>query len=477
MRLRPLPLALALSLLAAEAVAACDAPKEFSGRVFHVDARRGSSKGDGSAERPWRSLIEVLLPGFERVGAPRLRQQANGAFALEPAGDGPIRAGDVIELADGDYGDVSIIGYANTDYIGIVAAPGARPVLHGLYTAGASHWLLRGLTFVAASGESGPKGAIVEADSHRTLGPSDHIAFIGNRFFTAPEVTNWAPDDWVSKPKMYGLITRARCALVRGNEFFNLRNALDIGGDASVIEDNDFHDFGNDAMDFHASNLTIRRNHISASRHPPAEKLHPDGLQGWALDGAVHRDILIDGNVVANLNPADDNYMQGISIFTGRFENVTIQNNVVATNTWHGITLYGVRNARVLNNTVVATRPGDRDSWILIHDSSDHATRGEALARNNIATAIVVENADVTLDHNLTAQPVRVQKQGRVVDDGNNLVAPLTPLFRAFSPASGALDLHLTAAIPVLGAMEGAPDRDADGRRRGAPDDPGAYAR
>ncbi|MCW2273508.1 parallel beta-helix repeat protein [Rhodoblastus acidophilus] len=465
--------ALALAVLPG-VVVACDAPKDLGGRVFHVDPSRGSPEGDGSFRKPWRSLAEVLDPARGLIASPRLRRQPDGGFATEPAEGGLIRAGDAIELADGDYGDITLIGYANADFITIAAAPGAKPVAHGLFIAGASHWLLRGLTFTAASGESGPAGAIVEAGSP-ALGPSDHIAFVQNRYFTAATVADWREDDWVNRPKMYGLVTRARCALVRGNEFFHLRNALDIGGDDSLVEDNFFHDFGNDAMDFHASGVTIRRNQVSASRHPPAEKLHPDGAQGWALDGAVHRDILIDGNIIANLNPSEDNYMQGISIFTGRFENVTIQNNVVATNTWHGITLYGVKNAKVLNNTVVATRPGQKDSWILIHDSTDHATRSDALVRNNIATAIVVENADVTLDHNLTALPIRAQKQARIVEGGGNRVAPLAPLFRALSPQTGVLDLHLVA--PVAGAADGAPESDAEGRKRSAGADLGAYAR
>jgi len=459
------------------AVAACDAPMNFGGRAFHVDPARGAADGDGSAQKPWRSLAEVLDPARGLIASPRLRRRPDGDFAVEPASAGPIRAGDRIELADGDHGDIRLTGYVNADYIAISAAPGAKPVAHGLFIAGASHWLLRGLTFAAASGESGPSGAIVEAISDTALGPSDHIAFIQNRFFTAATVADWSAQDWVTKPKMYGLIARARCALVRGNEFFHLRNALDIGGDESTVEENFFHDFGNDAVDFHASGLTIRRNHVSASRHPPAERLHPDGMQGWALNGAVHRHILIDGNIVVNLNPADDNYMQGISIFTGRFENVTMQNNIVATNSWHGIALYGVKNAKVINNTVVATRPGQRDSWILIRDSTDHARRGDALARNNIATAIVVESADVRLDHNLTALPIRAQKQARIVDDGSNRVAPLAPLFRAFAPDRGVIDLHLAASLPLAGASDGAPPQDADGRRCGMGAAPGAYAR
>ena len=487
MRVTSLPLVLTLALvlaaaaglsLTASAALACDQPKDFSGgRVFHVDPARGAANGDGSSGHPWRSLADALDPARGLVAAPRQRRQPDGSFAIAPASGGPIHAGDIIELASGDYGDLKITGYANRDYIAIAAAPGQKPVVHGLWIAGASHWLLRGLTFSAANGESGPHDAIVEAVSHAFLGPSDHIAFIGNRIFTAQTVDDWRPEDWVAKPKNYGLVSQARCTLLRGNEFFNLRNAVGVGGEGSVVEDNFIHDFGNDAVDFYASGVTIRRNRISASRHTPVEQQHPDAIQGWSVNNATVRDSLIDGNVIINLNPADDNEMHGIGIFTGRFEGVTIENNAIATNTWHGIALSGVHDAKVVNNTLAATRPGRQDSWILIRDSADHAVRGQAVARNNIASAIVIENADVTLDHNLTAAPIRVQKEAHVTDDGSNRVAPLAPLFQAFQPKEGVLDLHLAAAAPLVGEVSGAPERDADGRKRVAPIDPGAYAR
>jgi hypothetical protein len=474
-------LALAFACFASLAQAAsadCDAPRTKAGaRVFHIDPAHGASDGDGSSQRPWRSLVEVLDPARGLIATRRLRKR-DGGFVAEPSGAGPVRPGDVLELAGGDYGDIRLTGYANSETIAIAAAPGQKPVLHGLWIAGASHWLLRGLTFSAAAGEGGPPNAIVEVDNHDSLGPSDHVAFIGNAFFTRARVDDWRPSDWVTRPKTYGLVTQARCSLLRGNVFYNLRNGLGLGGDESLIEDNVVHDFGNDALDFYASGLVIRHNRIFASRHSPAEPMHPDAIQGWTRRGQTNRDVIIDGNVIANLNPAEDNDMQGISIFDGSWDGVTVENNAVATNAWHGIALYGVKNALVLNNTLAATRPGRKDSWILIHDSADHAVRGGAMVRNNIAPAIIVEASDVTLDHNLTAKPIRLQKDARAQESGGENVAPLAPQFLHFDPAAGAADLHLAADSAAIGAgAEGAPDHDAEGRKRVAPFDLGAYAR
>ena len=61
--------------------------------------------------------------------------------------------------------------------------------------------------------------------------------------------------------------------------------------------------------------------------------------------------------MIINKNKFEENYMQGISIFDGKWDGLTVVNNVVVTNTWHGIALYGVNNALVVNNTVVPSSP------------------------------------------------------------------------------------------------------------------------
>ena len=108
----------------------------------------------------------------------------------------------------------------------------------------------------------------------------------------------------------------------------------------------------------------------------------------------------IEGNFITDLDQSDNNYMQGISIFDGKWDGVEIINNVVVTNTWHGIALYGVDNAKVINNTVLPSRP-EIMTWIMVHPGKDKRPSSNVVVRNNIAGQIIVDGLQVDADHNL----------------------------------------------------------------------------
>ena len=93
--------------------------------------------------------------------------------------------------------------------------------------------------------------------------------------------------------------------------------------------------------------------------------------------------------------------MQGISIFDGKWDSIEIVNNVVVTNIWHGIALYGVDNAKVINNTVLASRPAKFPTWIMVHPAKDKTPSKHVVVRNNIASQISVGGFDVEADHNI----------------------------------------------------------------------------
>ena len=45
--------------------------------------------------------------------------------------------------------------------------------------------------------------------------------------------------------------------------------------------------------------------------------------------------------------------MQAIGCFDGWFVNWVVENNVIITDHWHGITFLGMRDSRIVNNTVI----------------------------------------------------------------------------------------------------------------------------
>ncbi len=233
-----------------------------------------------------------------------------------------------------------------------------------------------------------------------------------------------------------------------------------------------------------SSGLTIKNNRIMGSRHTPAEPMHADAIQGWTMGGATNHDVIIDGNIIINGNISDQNYMMGIDIFDGKWQRVTVSNNVVVTNTWNGIALYGVDQALVVNNTVLAARPSGYSTWISIHPAKDKRQSNGDIVRNNVATAFNIDAHDVELDHNIAEKSFTLARGDAkfILDHGaiglRNVVNPSVMRgFVAFDPEGRKFDLRLRPNSPAAGAgsADRAPAVDAAGKPRKPPVSVGAY--
>jgi parallel beta-helix repeat protein len=325
------------------------------------------------------------------------------------------------------------------------------------------------------------------------MGPADNMVFVGNSFSTEDQNESWTPEDWVNKPFITAFASNGTCTGLVENHFFNVRDAVSIGGDRTLAQGNLIERMGNDGIDIVASDLIIRGNVIRDGRHTPKEPLHPDGIQGWTAPGVTNRNVLIEGNEVINVNPSDDNALQGIDIFDGHWDGVTVVNNVVITNHSHGIALYGVDNAKVINNTVVPARPEKMPSWITIHDNKDKTPSHHVIVRNNIAAQFIVDGEDITFDHNIAQKRISVHAHNSAFDredltadiargsvgDHNVVNGAVFAHFADYEPGHDHFDLRPNIASPAreAGAEDGAPPVDISGQKREAPYDIGAFAR
>ena len=93
--------------------------------------KRADKANDGSAEKPWRTLAEVLDPANHLVSTKSYSPNyGRGDQSLHAVNDaGVIRAGDTLYLMSGDHGSPSLLGYANDDFITVSAAPGQTPII------------------------------------------------------------------------------------------------------------------------------------------------------------------------------------------------------------------------------------------------------------------------------------------------------------------------------------------------------------
>ena len=107
--------------------------------TFYCDPVNGSMQGDGSAERPWRTIEEVIQAGLIQ----RCNQQGK---STNP--NAPVKPGDTVLLRSGWHGILSIAGGYNGQPITIAAAPGQAqaPQVGWVEIGEGKNWIVRGLT-------------------------------------------------------------------------------------------------------------------------------------------------------------------------------------------------------------------------------------------------------------------------------------------------------------------------------------------
>jgi len=433
---------------------------------FWVDPVNGSPSGDGSAGAPWQTLQQVVEDGLieTRHWDTLPYEPGHGFVTVHPGA--PVKAGDTIWLRSGYHGELFVRGAYNAAPITIAAEPGEIPELRRVQLSAAQNWILRGLS-ISPSHDPAPltQGTIVFVENHGWHGPSWDITIERCDVFTVDDASGWGAAEWVNVASSGFRIDGDRVA-VRNNRVRNVRFGISVSGADARIRSNVVDGFSADGLrglgdgDWFEYNV-VRNARVGA----PEDGNHDDGFQSWSVGpGGVGtgevRDVVLRGNVILNDEDPDHPLhatLQGIGCFDGLFVDWVVENNVVVTDHWHGISLYGAIGGRVVNNTVIdlnAISPGP--PWIMLNSSNGTPSQG-VLVRNNLATDYSLGGTGHTIDHNV-----------ELTDPAAYFVAP-------------PFDVHLLAGSAALdaGSAVAAPPRDADRfpRPQGAGVDLGAYER
>lgn len=152
--------------------------------------------------------------------------------------------------------------------------------------------------------------------------------------------------------------------------------------------------------------------------------------------------------------------LQGISMFDGMFDGVIVRNNVVATSRYHGITINGALNSKIVNNTVVnITGQKTNYPWIMLSPHKNGTPSKNVDVANNLAMDIRVK-PNPSLGHTVL----------------NNVIPG--SIFNDFT-APGNQDYTLKSGSSAIdkGAAAYAPQDDLVGaaRPKGKAPDAGAY--
>ena len=432
-------------LLAEQSIASAQIGAPLPGppqNAFYIDPVNGAATGDGSSANPWRTLQEVWTSNL-----------INGASQTS----GVVHAGDIIYLLSGNHGALEFttkgtLKGINTDFITLEAAPGHRPVINSLRFIKCQKWVVRGVTF-----ENPPvmtvRPTLIYADK------STDIIIDNNTIYSAEDATDWTPEQWPTLCAAFGInfnvVTRGT---ISNNTIRSVQNGITLRGSSLLVTGNMVDYFANDGIQFSSSNTIISHNIVSNHYGLWDDGYHHDGMQGWtAYDETFTTNVTIDSNMVlastgaystipAIPTGAGDDYMQGISVFDGNWDHLSVTNNVVTAGAGHGLSFYGPNDSVIANNVVIGKGP-TYTSLLGIFKTKNGDSPTNVIVRNNIAERFALLETGVAFDHNMT-----FVRRGPVWQRDAIAVVDPVATFVTYQPSLALFDFRLKEGSPAIGA-------------------------
>lgn len=352
--------------------------------VFYCDPTRGKADGDGSAERPWSTLEQVIQSKKIQL------RDAGGRIANSNA---PVRAGDTILLRSGKHGNILIRAGYNEQPITIAADAGHKPEIGWVDIHEGSRWVLRGLiispSFAAGVGGRMPRNIVTlgEGGGDKTQELVVEDCFI----HSVADASDWTAADWVSKALSGIWLGRSGSNHVARNNFIlNTRFGINLCAPGCVAE-------GNVVMNFSADGVRATRDEQRVEYNviknifvgdADGDKNHDDGIQVFLFNagrGTV-RDIVLRGNLIIareNKNLPFPANLQGIGCFDGPLVNFLVESNVVAVSHHHGVSLYDAQGCTIRGNACYNAEGGRLLPWVMLGQKRNQA--GGNVVVNNIA--------------------------------------------------------------------------------------------
>lgn len=412
----------------------CEVPPTSGyARTVYIDPVSGSDLGSGAQTAPFKTLATAL-----------------SAKKILP--------GDHVVLLPGDHGVVFASKDTNPTMVGasqwiwIEFRSGARA--HSMDIRDMSHWFVTGAEVTPSAGET--KTPLV------SFSGGSQIVFADGFIYNTKDSSGWSASQWINTADAYQSRS-VTCTAVERTRTLNSRMGLSVWTDSSsadpvvnsvkaLIKNNAIKNFSADGIRPIGSDFLIAGNSIIDEYVSDADGdgNHDDGIQSWALNGAIYQNMKIDHNWVqesTNPNRAWNATMQGINSFDGVIRNVQVTNNVVLASAYHGISWGNVENSLIDHNTVFNPTTNGFTLWIYAPGAKN------TVISNNVANLVTWMNqnvAGVILINNYETADASVFKSANLATNSFDL-AP-----RAGGPLDGKnIGATLTTSSNVLVAMAG----------------------
>lgn len=460
-----------------------------SGNTFYIDPVNGSVDGDGSSSAPWRTLQEVVENGLIEHYRPSENYVPDSP--LEVVNEGaPVKGGDVLVLLSGYHGYINVNTFVFNDWLTIKAAENHTPVFSQIKFVGTFKYIyLKDLSVIKESYEG--EGNYWDTDAINN-NVSNCVYFSSSSFWgngcdiklngltvkTAENTTSWTAEDWVRKAAGgIGLRTVLRAEIVNCT-IENIRHGLMIEyhSDFSYAINNTIKGFSGDGSRIISNDVLFAYNMITDcykvdDNHDDAIQSYSRGEDNTSGTGVLSNVIIRGNTIIGSTDPTHPlaGYPQAIGCFDGMFDSWIVENNLIITNHYHGISFYGMLNSSILNNTVIDQVPDDNICpWIMITEHKNGTPSENCTVANNIiASSVKVSGENVEEMNNyilgksnydqvyqLFVDPDNFNfhlldnetTQANIIDQGHPFLTNLSSIMDK--------DLKSRVSVPDLGAYE-----------------------
>ncbi len=267
---------------------------------------------------------------------------------LEAALSG-AQPGNTIELAAGNYGDVSLDGYVYSDFVTLISADPAQPaIFETLHIKNSSHLRVDNIKIEHILDPSEPDWV-----SAMRIDKSHYIEVLNSEFSGSSD-GNYANDG-------QGLLALDSTNItIAGNEFHDLKTGAGFGRSENIeLRDNSFHDIRSDGVNIGTSSHVVVEDNTFRDFYPePGD--HPDMIQVFN-NGATQdtTDIVIRNNTLSQGQGAavQGIFIEGVpkgevGISPFSMSDVVIEGNSISLDSAQGIWVADVSGLDIIGNHV-----------------------------------------------------------------------------------------------------------------------------